>query len=83
MMTEAEFNSRWPSIAGPDLGIPACPEGMAFLKAFADRYPRSFEFLHTEDFINLDLTYSLVLRSGKPLPNTLLCVLGATKPNVV
>ena len=54
MMTQAEFNSRWRSIVGEDFGIPACSDGMAILKAFADRYPRSFEFLHTEDFISLD-----------------------------
>jgi len=53
-MTQAEFNSRWQSIAGEDFGTPACPKGMAILKAFADGYPRSFEFLHSEDFINLD-----------------------------
>jgi len=53
-MTQAEFNARVQSIAGEEFGIPACPAGMALLKAFADGYPRSFEFLRPEDFINLD-----------------------------
>ena len=53
-MTQAEFNARWQLLAGENFGIPACPAGMALLKAFADGYPRSFEFLRPEDFINLD-----------------------------
>jgi len=53
-MTQAEFNARVQSIAVEEFGIPACPEGMAILKAFADEHPGSFELLRTEDFINLD-----------------------------
>ena len=53
-MTQAEFDVRWQLLAGEDLGIPPCPEGLALLKAFADRYPKSFEFLRPKDFFNLD-----------------------------
>jgi len=53
-MTQAEFDSKWRLIVGESFGLPACPDGMMILKAFADEYPRSFEFLRQEDFINLD-----------------------------
>jgi len=53
-MTQAEFNAQLESILGDDFGLPACPDGMVLLKAFADKYPSSFLFIRPEDFINLD-----------------------------
>jgi ferredoxin len=44
-MTEQEFIAQW------DMeNMPACDEGMALLKLFADRHPDSYKFVRPQDF---------------------------------
>jgi hypothetical protein len=51
-ITQEEFESQWKPIPGDDFPLPACPEGMILLKAFADAHPDSFHFIRPEDPTN-------------------------------
>ena len=53
-MTQNEFETRWKTIPDKDLPLPACPEGMILLKAFADAHPTSFTFIRPDDFLHFE-----------------------------
>lgn len=53
-MTQTEFEAQWQPIPLEDFPLPACPQGMILLKAFADSHPESFEFIRPEDFVHFD-----------------------------
>jgi hypothetical protein len=51
---QAEFEAQWRPIPADDFPLPANPEGMILLKAFADAHPHSFEFIRPEDFVHYE-----------------------------
>ncbi|WP_263383523.1 hypothetical protein [Granulicella arctica] len=53
-VTQAEFEAQWQPIPLEDFPLPACPQGMILLKAFADAHPDSFEFIRPEDFVHYE-----------------------------
>lgn len=69
-MTQTEFEAQWQPIPLEDFPLPACPQGMVLLKAFADSHPESFEFIRPEDFVHFDNEAFKGIGNGKPLPNT-------------
>jgi hypothetical protein len=81
-MAQAEFDSQLQPILGEDFDLPGYPDGMELLKAFTEKYPRSFGFIRQKDFIDLDVRGLLVFQSDKPLRLMSSCVFGVTTYNL-